>query len=444
MQGSIVSNGVTYAMQDEINIIQMRYILVLLTFLCWGVTTYAQSDRLFRFYADQSPTELMDSSYSSPPSLYHRKIKKKLSRVARPEEWEEWNIPIVFHILKEKGSPMVTQRQVREQIDALNRDFGGQTPLTKNDDRLSNGAYTVEQVDTRIRFCFPPHGSSIAARKTLVKAKHFKGKKKKDVLAPFTGTMIDPDRFLNVWVVTLPGDTAGYASPPQSGELIDGIIIDPRFFGSSGTAEVPFNQGKTLTHLVGRYLGLDPLWGENSCADDGIADTPVHNAPNYGKPGRGHVSTCDGNPLEMTMNFMDSADDDQLYMFTNEQVQFMRGVLAEGGPRSGLVTASCRSVFPAKSLHSREEVSQLQPLRVLTDPNPVQTKFTVSIIHDKVYEELQSVEVYGIEGSLVAHQLVGKGVATAQFNAANWVSGTYLIRVTTRAGEIVTKRIVVQ
>ena len=92
--------------------------------------------------------------------------------------------------------------------------------------------------------------------------------------------------------------------------------------------------GKTLTHLVGSYLGLTELWGKGRCQDDRVADTPVHNAPNHRCPGKGHLTFCEKGAYEMTMNFMDNTYDQCMYMFTNGQALRMQAVLSPDRPRS--------------------------------------------------------------------------------------------------------------
>jgi hypothetical protein len=130
---------------------------------------------------------------------------------------------------------------------------------------------------------------------------------------------------------------------PGGPSATDGIVLDYRFLGSLGTVKAPYDQGKTLTHLVGNYLGLNDLWGNGHCADDLVDDTPPHNAPNFGCPGYRHISTCDDNPVEMTMNFMDNTDDACMYMFTAGQVRRMRAALGESGPGQVFATIILRA-----------------------------------------------------------------------------------------------------
>ena len=56
----------------------------------------------------------------------------------------------------------------------------------------------------------------------------------------------------------------------------DGLCIGDKFFGNTGTAQAPYNKGRTATHEIGHYFGLDHPWGDGNCdADDGVADTPA-------------------------------------------------------------------------------------------------------------------------------------------------------------------------
>lgn len=147
---------------------------------------------------------------------------------------------------------------------------------------------------------------------------------------------------INIWVAELDSGNAGYAHLPGAPSGIDGIVIDPDFFGNEeGTAKAPYTQGKTLVHLMGTYLGLYELWNENEpCKDDLVEDTPLHDGPTSiavrsDKNSR-FVCFCPGTPTAMYMNFMDNSDDSQLSLFTEGQKKRMRAVLTSGGLRNGL------------------------------------------------------------------------------------------------------------
>jgi hypothetical protein len=122
------------------------------------------------------------------------------------------------------------------------------------------------------------------------------------------------DKYLNVWVVDL-DNASGYAQMPSGPEETDGVVIDYRFFGDENTIS-NFSEGKTLTHLIGNYLGLYSLWGNGECEDDLVQDTPIHSSQNHDCGSNLHASFCGEGGFEMPMNFMDSTPDECQSMFT--------------------------------------------------------------------------------------------------------------------------------
>jgi hypothetical protein len=114
-------------------------------------------------------------------------------------------------------------------------------------------------------------------------------------------------------------------------------VCDSKYVGvTANTAGAyPYNLGRTATHEVGHWMNLRHIWGDATCGSDLVADTPNHNAANYGVPTYPHLSTCTVTPIEMTMNFMDYTDDRGMYMFTNGQKSRMTALFASGGVRAG-------------------------------------------------------------------------------------------------------------
>jgi hypothetical protein len=143
-----------------------------------------------------------------------------------------------------------------------------------------------------------------------------------------------PTTKLNLWVCNLGGGILGYAQFPGGSASTDGVVCDNNAFGRVGTAAAPFNKGRTATHEVGHWLNLRHIWGDALCGNDLVGDTPTHNDANFGCPGAGHLSTCSGTPVEMTMNYMDYTDDACMYMFSAGQKTRMQATYAVGGPRA--------------------------------------------------------------------------------------------------------------
>jgi hypothetical protein len=256
--------------------------------------------------------------------------------------------------------------------------------------------------------------------------------------------VVDPRHYLNVWVCRLDNAGSGYAQMPGGPEETDGIVIDYRFFGTMGTAAHPYSEGKTLTHLVGNYLNLFDLWGTEPCQDDFVEDTPIHNAPNYGCPGYKHISTCLGNPVEMTMNFMDNTDDACMYMFTQGQKMRMQAVLAKKGPRGGLVMggAACELSVEERTLDSSKVEHPASNaggnLAVAVFPNPASREVNLMITAGS--EGVSTIAVYNSLGSLVYRTdfHLNYGNQQLTLDSSKWAEGPYYLLVQT-AQEIASK-----
>jgi hypothetical protein len=145
-----------------------------------------------------------------------------------------------------------------------------------------------------------------------------------------------PSTNLNFWVCTIGGGILGYAQFPGGSLATDGVVCDSKYVGvtPNSSAAYPYNLGRTATHEVGHWMNLRHIWDDATCGSDLVADTPTHNAANYGVPAYPHYSTCTGTPVEMTMNYMDYTDDRGMYMFTNGQKARMDAIFASGGVRA--------------------------------------------------------------------------------------------------------------
>ena len=145
---------------------------------------------------------------------------------------------------------------------------------------------------------------------------------------------MQPTKYLNMWVCALSGGLLGYAQFPGGPSATDGVVINTLAFGTSGTAEAPFDLGRTATHEVGHYFNLRHIWGdtEDCSGTDFVADTPNAAGPNYGTPAFPTVSCGNGPNGDMFMNYMDYVDDAAMFLFTAQQVVRMRTALDAARP----------------------------------------------------------------------------------------------------------------
>lgn len=232
-------------------------------------------------------------------------------------------IPVVFNVLYRTAAQNVSLAQLQSQIDVLNEDFSA----TNADYNLTSTYNSVKSGNTGIRFVL----DAVNRRSTSTVSWSTNDAMKKSAkgIAPTS-----PTTKLNIWVCNMGGGILGYAQFPGGASATDGVVLDDNATGRTGTAAAPFNKGRTATHEVGHWLNLRHIWGDATCGNDQVGDTPPHNTANYGCPAAGHMSTCSPAQVEMTMNYMDYTDDACMYMFSAGQKTRMQATYAIGGPRA--------------------------------------------------------------------------------------------------------------
>ncbi|MCC6760854.1 MAG: zinc metalloprotease [Chitinophagaceae bacterium] len=235
-------------------------------------------------------------------------------------------IPVVVNVLYRTAAENVSDAQIQSQIDVLNRDFNA----TNTDfNSYIPAEYAGLKANVGITFTL----QAVVRKATTKSSWRTNDDMKKSSRGGINPT--SPSNTLNIWVCTLSNSILGYAQFPGGSAATDGVVILNRAFGTTGTAAAPFNLGRTATHEVGHWANLRHIWGDATCGNDQVTDTPPHNTANYGCPAQGHKSTCTGTPNEMWMNYMDYTDDRCMYMFSTGQKDRMLAVFAAGGPRAG-------------------------------------------------------------------------------------------------------------
>ena len=233
-------------------------------------------------------------------------------------------IPVIVNVLYKTAAENISDAQIQTQINVLNQDFNATNPDFSSVPTLFSGVaanigitFVLEKINRK------------ATTKTSWGTRDAMKKTKQGGLDPTS-----PTTKLNLWACTIGGGILGYAQFPGGSSATDGVVIDSKYFGLSGTASYPYNLGRTATHEVGHWMNLRHIWGDATCGSDLVNDTPTHNTANYGVPTYPHLSTCTGTPVEMTMNYMDYTDDRGMYMFSNGQKTRMAAIFVTGGARA--------------------------------------------------------------------------------------------------------------
>jgi hypothetical protein len=240
-------------------------------------------------------------------------------------------IPVWVNVLYRTAAENISAAQIQSQIDVLNEDFAA-----LNSDYNSTPALFQSARSGNIKIKFIWDATKVTRKSTTKTSWRTDDAMKKSSRGGINPT--SPTTTLNLWVCNLSGGILGYAQFPGGSSATDGVVCDNNAFGrgSGYSLYTTFNKGRTATHEVGHYFNLRHIWGDATCGNDQVTDTPPHNTANYGCPAYPHLSTCSGTPVEMTMNYMDYTDDACMYMFTAGQAARMQATYAIGGPRATL------------------------------------------------------------------------------------------------------------
>ena len=205
-------------------------------------------------------------------------------RAQREEDTIVYTIPVVFHILHVDGPENISNEQIFDAMDVLNRDY---RKLNPDISTLVPG-YEDVAGDVRLKFklaTIDPEGNCTNGIDRIRTVETFQGD---------NGSKLNQwrrDRYLNIWTVArIESGAAGYSQYPSavlgSGFRYDGVLLLHDYVGRIGTSDE--SRSRALTHEVGHYLNLQHVWGDNNggggappgsmvaaCDDDQVYDTPI-------------------------------------------------------------------------------------------------------------------------------------------------------------------------
>ena len=225
-----------------------------------------------------------------------------------PNGGTHYVIPVVVHVLQRKNNAgAVSDSLINSQIDVLNEDF-----------QALAGSLGAPGTDVNISF--------VLAGVTRSKNNSWYN----DSGTYYNSLAWDTTKYLNIYT-NLAGGNLGYAYVPSSGGVVgnswDRVVIYWRAFGRNAPIGPPYNQGRTLTHEVGHYLGLYHTFdggcaSASGCANNGdlICDTN----PESGPMGSGSCSRTTCSSSDPVDNYMDYSDDICMDRFTPIQANRMR------------------------------------------------------------------------------------------------------------------------
>lgn len=262
-------------------------------------------------------------------------------------------IPVVFHIVHIGGPENISDAQVYDAVNILNRD------------------YSKMNADTSV--VVPEFSGNIAnvGFEFRLAQKDAQGNCVSGITRTFSATTNDGDdnmvdqvnlnlnggtstanirfprnKYLNIWVCKNAAGAAGYTNTPSAWTPadLDGIWIGYNYVGSIGTSSV--TTSRALTHEVGHWFNLRHVWGNTnnpgvSCGDDLVTDTPV--TKGWTSCNLTSNDVCNAGVVENVQNYMEYAYCSR--MFTNGQKSRMIAAITSG-------TASRNNLWTTANLNA--------------------------------------------------------------------------------------------
>lgn len=336
-------------------------------------------------------------------------------------------IPVVIHVLYNNDQQNISREQILSQIDVLNKDYRRQNAdASKTPDAFKNVA-----ADTKIVFCLtkvdPDGNYTNGIIRKFTNINSFNSHDAMKYSKSGGDDAWDASRYLNIWICNLSGNSLGYGVLPGSPAERDGVVIKFSAFGTTGAVRAPFNKGRTATHEIGHWLGLQHLWGDANCGDDGISDTPPQEAANLYCPVFPHLSACSKNSAgDMFMNFMDMTDDACMNMFTVGQKNKMRSLFALGNSKNSFLDAAVCDSNNAENAPLPELPSKNDSLLITAYPNPFINVINITAVNSSDLTG-KTIQLFNVSGNLVLSQ-VGTSSKTI-LNVGHLPSGMYILKI---------------
>ncbi len=247
-------------------------------------------------------------------------------------------IPVVFHVIYTTPYGNISDAQIIDQINILNKEFKRQ----QSDTLLTPAAFLplAAPFDVEFRLAtLDPNGNCTNGINRVYSTLSNCSVNNNEIK---TLSYWPSNQYLNIWLPqTMHYNSStncgggGYATFPGGVPAYDGINIRGDLIGSIGTsASNPIwgnFLGRYLIHELGHWFNLRHIWGDALCGNDFVSDTPTAENANSGCPNFPHnpLSQCPGSTAngEMFTDYMDYTDGYCLNMFTAGQVARMTAAI---------------------------------------------------------------------------------------------------------------------
>ncbi|MBK6400141.1 MAG: T9SS type A sorting domain-containing protein [Bacteroidetes bacterium] len=222
-------------------------------------------------------TEMNDRAKANDPGVIRQKqeLENFIQQYATTERRNSgvvYVIPIVFHILHNYGAENISNAQILDQVNILNRDFRRLNADTANLVPAFQGLAADCEIEFRLPSIDPNGNCTNGIDRIHTMLTYRAGDPSK--LNPWPN-----NKYFNVWVASSLefAGAAAYAYYPGASSNVDGVLCLSSYIGSIGTSSV--GRSRVMTHEIGHSLNLSHVWGDTNepgvaCGDDNVSDTP--------------------------------------------------------------------------------------------------------------------------------------------------------------------------
>jgi hypothetical protein len=279
--------------------------------------------------------------------------KRQGSRTSRTQAGP-YSVPVVIHVIH-NGEALgagtnIPDAQILSQIKVLNADFN----RLNSDASKTPATFAAIAGNMNIQFVLAKQDPEGLATTGIVRVNGGRSAwTSHDNYELKSKSYWPSEKYLNVWVCNIT-DYLGITQFPVSNlpglengsdnAETDGIIVSYSAFGSTADGnfvlEAQYNLGRTLTHEMGHFFGLNHIWGDDggSCSGtDYVSDTPNQAGSTSGCPAHPAADNC--TTAKMFQNYLDYTDDACMNLFTAGQVSRMSTVIENSPRRASLLTS---------------------------------------------------------------------------------------------------------